>query len=191
MENLDNELNYIMSDTIREDTRKVLAGVPEYFWHIPASSTGKYHPDYALGEGGLVRHTKAAVLIAHEMLGCAMFRKRFDDYMRDYIIAALILHDTYKHGAKTDEKDSTKPHNQYSIHEHPLIAAWAVEQTEGVSDGFKQIVPDLIRSHMGEFTTNRYSTYELPLPRTAEQSFVHLCDFLASRKCLEVKFEKA
>ena len=39
---------------------------PEYFWYVPASSTGKYHPDFAQGEGGLIRHTKAAVCVAQE-----------------------------------------------------------------------------------------------------------------------------
>ena len=29
----------------------------------------------------------------------------------------------------------------------------------------------------------------LPKPRTAEQRFVHMCDFLASRKFVDVKFD--
>ena len=29
----------------------------------------------------------------------------------------------------------------------------------------------------------------LPKPRTSEQRFVHMCDFLASRKFLDIKFE--
>ena len=31
--------------------------VPDYFWVMPASSTGKYHPDQDAGVGGLVRHS--------------------------------------------------------------------------------------------------------------------------------------
>lgn len=37
------ELNYIKNPKIREFTEKMLLEVPEYFFHIGASSTGKYH----------------------------------------------------------------------------------------------------------------------------------------------------
>ena len=57
------ELNYINDMRIREGAKILLDGLPEYFYTIPASSTGKYHPDFASGEGGLVRHTKVAVRI--------------------------------------------------------------------------------------------------------------------------------
>ena len=42
--------------------------LPNYFFEVPASSTGKYHPEFALGDGGLIRHTKVAVRIAYELL---------------------------------------------------------------------------------------------------------------------------
>ena len=48
----------------------------------------------------------------------------------------------------------------------------------------------MIESHMGEWTYDNYQKKEvLPKPRTAEQRFVHMCDFLASRKFLDIKFE--
>ena len=47
----------------------------------------------------------------------------------------------------------------------------------------------MIESHMGEWTVDPYTKKEvLPKPRTAEQRFVHMCDYLASRKFLDVKF---
>lgn len=55
------ELNSIKDKTIRKLTIDVLEKVNEKFFTEPASSTGKYHPDYAQGEGGLYRHTCAAV----------------------------------------------------------------------------------------------------------------------------------
>ena len=58
---LQNELNMIKSDDIREFAKILINDAPEYFFHVPASSTGKYHPSYALGEGGLARHTKAVM----------------------------------------------------------------------------------------------------------------------------------
>ena len=38
--------------------------------------------------------------------------------------------------------------------------------------------------------TNKYSKVVLPIPNDKYQRFVHMCDFLASRNYLNVKFEK-
>ena len=59
------ELDLISNHKYRECTREILDElVPDYFYDVPASSTGKYHPWYSLGYGGLVRHTKAVVMFA-------------------------------------------------------------------------------------------------------------------------------
>ena len=52
------ELEYIVDDNIKESSKTMIELLPDYFFHEAASSTGKYHPSYALGDGGLVRHTK-------------------------------------------------------------------------------------------------------------------------------------
>ena len=62
------ELFYIKNPRIRESANTLVNLLPEYFYHIPASSTGKYHPKYALGDGGLLRHTKVVVRIGYELL---------------------------------------------------------------------------------------------------------------------------
>ena len=61
------ELNYIKDENIRKSLEIMINYIPDYFFHIAASSTGKYHPQYALGDGGLIRHTKAAVRMAIEL----------------------------------------------------------------------------------------------------------------------------
>ena len=45
-----------------------------------------------------------------------------------------------------------------------------------------------ISSHMGQWNTDRKSSVVLPLPTTKYQKFVHLCDYLSSRKFMNVKF---
>ena len=60
------ELNYINNSRIKKSLIIMINKLPDYFFEVPASSTGKYHPKFALGEGGLVRHTKVAVRLAHE-----------------------------------------------------------------------------------------------------------------------------
>lgn len=171
---LEKEAQLIRNSEIREGVQKILGAVPEYFSKIPASSTGKYHPKYALGEGGLVRHVKAAIKIALELF--RMEEYDFDPIQRDVIIAALILHDCWKNG---------ESNMGYTVHEHPLIAA---EKIRASDMPFKTDIANAVASHMGQWTKNEHSAVVLPRPTTHAEKFVHLCDYLASRKILEVNF---
>lgn len=71
------EIALIKNKSIRDFASICIQFVPKYFFEIPASSSGKYHPSYALGEGGLVRHTKAAIAIAQEFLKLEMYLNFF------------------------------------------------------------------------------------------------------------------
>ena len=57
-----------------------------------------------------------------------------------------------------------------------------------VDDEIK-FISDVISSHMGEWNTNQYSKVILPKPETKYQKFIHLCDYLASRKFLNFTFD--
>ena len=173
------ELDFIQDKRIREVTEKMLENLPEYFFKIPASTTGKYHPEFALGEGGLVRHTKAAVRIAKELFEILPYA----DTERDMVYSALILHDGCKCG---------KVESKYTKHEHPIEVCELIKEIfkeEIDSNEFIMPICELIASHMGKWNTNNWSLVVLPLPKTKLQNFVHMCDYLASRKQLEYKFE--
>ncbi len=171
------ELSLIESDEIRGITAKLIERLPDYYFVIPASSTGKYHPDYAQGKGGLVRHTKAAVGIATELFRLESYEDIQKD--KDFIIAALILHDGLKCGENNSE--GTKA-------EHPLLMANFIKQNTENNEIANKIA-DLVISHMGQWNTQHDSTEEIvPKPTTKAQKFVHLCDYLASRKRLEYNF---
>ena len=60
------ELSYIKDGDYQEVLLNIINILPDYWFHEAASSTGKYHPEFSLGNGGLLRHTKAAVRIAFE-----------------------------------------------------------------------------------------------------------------------------
>ena len=62
------EVNYLKNERYRENANKLIELLPDYFFEVPASSTGKYHPEYALGDGGLLIHSKAAMRIGYELL---------------------------------------------------------------------------------------------------------------------------
>lgn len=166
------ELNYIKNNDIKNEIEEILNHLPCYFFKIPASSSGKYHPQYALGEGGLVRHTKAAVGIAVELFNNHTVQN-FTDFEKDCIIGALILHDGLK------GKD-------YTEFKHPLKMKTFCETFLKPSH---KIIANAIASHMGEWSTSKYEEGHLPKPQTELEKFVHLCDYLASRKCLEFNFE--
>lgn len=55
------ELLLIEDLTIRKLAREALSNADDWFFIEPASSSGKYHPDFARGASGLVLHTKAVV----------------------------------------------------------------------------------------------------------------------------------
>ena len=55
------EFSYIKSDEYKNDYKVLVDLLPDYFFKVAASSTGKYHPAFSLGDGGLLRHTKVAI----------------------------------------------------------------------------------------------------------------------------------
>ena len=178
----ENELALINDKDIQSFTEKCILKTPDYFYHVPASSTGKYHPEYSLGDGGLIRHTKALVYFAKELLSLEYNQERFTSTERDIIISAGILHDSFKHG------DSEQ---QYSIANHPVVAAdHILEWAEEGEKEYAKIISDCIRSHMGQWNTDYKTKKEImPKPQTDIEMFVHECDYLASRKPVIVKFE--
>mgnify|MGYP005809324181 FL=1 len=176
------ELNYIKNSKYRKNAEVLISLLPDYFFEVPASSTGKYHPSFAQGQGGLVRHTKVAVKIAHELLN-SIIGQPFNQEEKDLIILALILHDGLKHG---------NPKEEYVRFDHPVLIAKFIQNNQKrttFNDKEIQFLTNIISSHMGPFNTNKYSDDILPVPKNKYQKFVHMCDLLASRKFLDVKFD--
>ena len=178
------ELGYIKSERIRNACIEMLKVLPEYFFEIEASSTGKYHPNYALGNGGLVRHTKAAVRIAYELLGDVCIGDKYTQDEKDLMIMALILHDGVKSGV---------PKEKYTRFDHPIMMGQMImDNEENMELEMEEIefLDDAIKTHMGPWTTDYNGVEVLERPKTKYQNFVHMCDFLASRKFLEVPFDE-
>ena len=186
------ELRWIQNKDIRKFAIMMLAELPDYFFSVPASSTGKYHPSYSLGEGGLVRHTKGAMLIAKSLLDLEQYKNEYDEEERDIILTALLLHDGVKHGIDG---------GRYSVATHPAEMVTFIHSNEkicktimgkdGEEDELLWVICECIETHMGEWNID-YKTKKaiLPKPTTSMEKFVHMCDYLASRKFLEVNFDK-
>ena len=177
------EINYIKDDSLRKSLGKLIELLPDYFFMEPASSTGKYHPKYALGEGGLLRHTKAATRIGYELLGDLSIGKKYTSREKDLMLMALLLHDGFKKGLVEE---------RYTRFDHPLIASKVIMdnyEKVGLSGEDATFISDAIKTHMGDYTTDYNGNEVLEKPQTKYQNFVHMCDYLASRKCLLVPFD--
>ncbi len=179
------ELSLITNEKAREFASKSLDFLPDYFYTIPASSTGKYHPSYALGDGGLVRHTKAAVRIARDLFGNETICN-FTEKEKDIIIIALLLHDGCKNGSN---------YSKYTTTTHPLEIIGYIktnpELMKLVSESTFSMLSSCIASHIGQWNSDYKTKKEvLPKPKTEIEKFVHLCDYLASRKSIEINFNE-
>ena len=142
IEYFNKEYSYIKDDKKREDLKLLVNELPDYFFDIPASSTGKYHPDFAKSEHGLVKHTKVAVRFAKELLDNPGLNN-FSDNEKDIIIMAIVLHDGCKSG-RVKEK--------YTRFDHPLVVCELIKESRSklsLTDEEFNLLIRVISSHMG------------------------------------------
>ena len=177
------ELSYIKDDRIKTSTITILDMLPDYFYEIPASSTGKYHPEFSLGKGGLVRHVKVAVRLAKELLDNPSIGSKYTNNEKDIMLMSLILHDGLKSGLV---------YNRYTQANHPTLIKDFVNENKSklsLTDNELDLFSHAVESHMGPWNTDYEGIEILPKPKTKYENFVHMCDFLSSKKFLNVKFE--
>lgn len=178
----DEILETIENDDMKEFAQELIKTIPEYFWSAPASSTGKYHPAYALGDGGLARHTCAVVRFLNHIFNIELFSSRERDMMR----IAGMMHDTRKSGSQENYLE-----NSHTRFEHPILAAEVIKGFYGkhfISDQEICTIADMIERHMGKWRMNDRSDVILPIPVTKMEKLLHECDYLASRQDIEVIF---
>lgn len=169
---------------IKQFAERCIDTIPDYFWHVGASSTGKYHPSYALGELGLARHTCALVRFLNHMLSIDCIKNDFTSRERDLMRVAGVMHDSMKSGTDEDYARS-----KYTKFEHPILAANKIRKISGLPDDEIGLIATTIESHMGQWATDKRSKTVLPTPQNKYQKLVHLADYLASRKDIEVLFD--
>lgn len=187
----DEILNTFETDSAKRFAELCIETIPEYFWHAPASSTGKYHPNYALGEGGLARHTVALCKIMNHIFSLDWFKQKYNAEERDCLRLAGLMHDTRKSGSQEDYEKS-----KWTKFDHPIQAADVVYKTyidnkDSLSTRgiYIDMICKAIESHMGQWSTDKRSSVVLPVPEADYQALLHICDYLASRKDIEVLFD--
>lgn len=178
----DKEYCYIKDDKKREDLKYLVSELPDYFFEIPASSTGKYHPEFASTKNGLVKHTKVAIRIAKELLDNPGLNN-FKDNEKDIIIMALTLHDGLKKG---------NPEEKYTKVDHPLLVSSFIRERKdklSLNNEELDLLTRIISSHMGIWNKDFNDNEVLPVPKDKYERFVHMCDYLSSKKFINVEFD--
>lgn len=178
------ELEYIKDEKLQDSLLKIIESLPEYWFHVAASSTGKYHPKYSLGEGGLLRHSKAAMRIGYELLGNPSIGEKYTEREKDLMLMALLVHD----GLKLGEKEE-----RYTRFDHPILMANFIinnQKKYNLEEEDAKFIADVIKTHMGPWTKDYSGNEVLERPKTKYQNFVHMCDFLAAKKFLQVSFDE-
>ena len=178
MENIkhfERELNLIINEDLRMAVKEYLIdAVPDYFWTDGASSSGKYHPQFSQGVGGLVRHTKAVVMFAEELLRMSSYAYMKEEY-KDYVIAACLIHDSIKYGELLYDK------KQYKDHARNASRVFK-EFCEQVMDYYpSELLLGAVASHMGQWSTEKEDR-----PFTSIDRCVHMADYMASRSFIDI-----
>ena len=179
-------LNTFENDDIKDFAIVLLDNLPEYIWHVGASSTGKYHPAYSLGELGLMRHQIAVVRFLNFFLELEQYNKIIPSRERDLLRVAGLIHDGRKSGSQSDYERS-----KYTKFDHPLQMAAVIRSYDGkyLNHNEIELIAHCIESHMGSWNVDKKTGECLPKPEDLHQELVHLADYLASRKTLMMDFE--
>lgn len=170
--NIDSILDMIVSEEIRALAEAIIALLPEYWWHVAASSSGKYHPEFSLGEGGLVRHSIVTAVFARRIaLAWGLTEEE-----QDLLTVAGLVHDGLKQGKEEG----------HTVHEHPALMAEMIRSNFPGRNG--EFLAHVIESHMGKWTTSKYSDVVLTAPTDVYQRCLSAADMCAATKELGFSF---
>ena len=179
------EVAYMQTEGVKDFFVKAITLVPDYFFEVPASSSGKFHSVLECGFGGLVYHTRSVAKVANYLVNLHQYKSKLNDVERDCVICAALLHDCLKH----DWENKTG----FSVHQHPSLASEFVKmhnELNGIVDEeVRVVIGDAIASHSGEWTTSKRSKVVLPSPQNLVQELVHLSDYIASRSDIHIVFD--
>ena len=179
------EIEYMEIEDFKDFFKKAITLVPDYFFEVPASSSGKFHSSLECGYGGLVYHTKSVAKMANYLVNLQQYKSKLNEAERNCVVCAALLHDCLKHGVENK--------TGFSIHHHPVLAAEFVKNNKDLDNilnpDFRNIIADAVASHSGEWTTSKRSKVILPSPQTLIQELVHLSDYIASRGDIHILFE--
>ena len=152
-----------------------------------ASSSGKYHPQFSLGEGGLIRHTKAVCHFTERFLS---MMPQYDGDEWDIPYSAAILHDMCKY---TDK--------EHTNIDHPLLMGnmirdYANEKFSGFDDIIEQnyakliAIADCVKSHMSRWDKDKNGNKIGEPPTKMPHYIVAMADMAAASRHIQIQFDE-
>lgn len=189
---IDNALNININDEYLKDilTEYFHNKVPTYFYTTSASQSGKYHPKYSLGEGGLVRHTISALNWYMRLKDLNIFDNSdlislSKNYINDIICTSLLIHDTFKCGYTEVN---------YTVYSHPSIAAnefykLANDYISKISDKSKSKNLNIILNYICDAVESHMGPWGRIQPKNSIDKIVSLCDYLSAQKVVDNMYD--
>lgn len=173
----EDELNLIKSKNLKKFAKEILKNADDYFFIMPASTSNKYHPEYTNVPGGLLLHTKAVIQFIIYIIETKIFS--INEHEKDLLIIAGLAHDIKKMGDGKIE---------VTVKNHPKLGADYVKDIYLKNDKLLnnndiQYIANAIKNHMGLWDNNI-------IFNNNGEKILHLADYLASRKNIEVSFKK-
>jgi len=151
-------LDLIEDKAVRDEVVRLTAEAPDYFWTVPASTSGYHHPA-CRGEHGLWVHTLMVCTAVKRLV--ESYELRYD-LEADHAFAAAILHDQRKNGDPSDPAEK-------SVQDHDLMMAEVISEESALP----LEVENAVASHMGPWYDGVEPAYPL-------DELVHSADMIAS-----------
>lgn len=158
-----NLTEHIPDPVVRAFTLYVFSQTPWAFWQKP-SSAGKYHPKDEHGYEGLLLHTTRVVNVG--LVICESAEGRLDP---NIILPACFLHDICRYGMGIVHEGTDE---QYSVKEHPELAARLIRRLGNGSGQFVDDIADAVETHTGRWGKIA--------PRNETEWAVHYADCIAA-----------
>lgn len=175
-----NELADIKDKDLKTLAEELIVNADDYFFTVAASTSGKYHPQFDLGNGGLARHTRCVVFFAE----CLATSNMYSDHDKDLLIVSALAHDIKKLG---------NDGSAHTVGNHPELAAKYVKEiAEKIGSKVPAVdletITGMVNSHMGQWGQRD----GMPLPKTPLEFTLQNADYIASRKeILDFDFKEA
>jgi len=171
------EIEKIKTEYLRIDCKALLMECSDYICDAPASSSGKYHPPWSNGVGGLLRHTRAVCKLTELML--QQDPKYDNDIEWDIIYIGALLHDMKKY----TEKDQKYIHN-----EHAIMMGDAI-RSKFADSIYWPLIADIVDTHMSRWHTDKNGKELGKPPTKPEHYIVAYADYLCAKKVITIKFD--
>ena len=159
-------LDLIVDDDVREETARLSASAPAYFWRAPAANPqSDYHHPLCREDHGLWAHTLMLLAPLSRYEESLRAQDRLTLEQRDYAISAAILHDQRKRGPHGTTGGS-------STSDHAVVMADVIREESALPNA----VAGAVECHMGPEEWG----YDGAEPANDLADLVHMADMLAS-----------